>query len=305
MEQNLSQYRIFYTVALEGNISRAAEALFISQPAISKSIRKLEESLETTLFLRNSRGVQLTEEGKLLFHHVKEAFDTLRTGEEQLRQIHALGIGHLRIGVSTTLCKYLLLPYLKPFIQAFPHVRITISCQSTAHTLSLLKDEKIDVGLVGTPSHTGAFAFESLGKIEDIFVATPQYIENLNLRKNSGETILDSATLMLLDKENLTRQYIDTYFQNNHLHLTNLLEVSTMDLLIDFARIGLGVACVIRDFVKKELENQELLEIPLPVPIPSREVGFLYGASELRNPALRDFLEFCQDYPLPPERLLP
>ncbi|MDO5423002.1 MAG: LysR family transcriptional regulator [Eubacteriales bacterium] len=297
MESNLSSYRIFYTVATEGNISRAAERLFISQPAISKSIRKLEESLETTLFLRNSRGVQLTEEGKILFDHVKEAFHTLRLGEEELRQIHTLGIGHLRIGVSTTLCKYLLLPYLKPFIQAFPHVRITIFCQSTAHTLNLLKEEKIDVGLVGTPSHTGPFSFESLGSIEDIFVATPQYLENLNLRKNSGETVFDSATLMLLDRENLTRQYIDTYLQNNRLHPNNVLEVSTMDLLIDFAKIGLGVACVIRDFVRPELEREELVEIPLPVAIPEREVGFLYGTLELRNPALKDFLKFCRNYP--------
>ena len=73
MEQSLSSYRIFYVVALEGNISRAAERLFISQPAISRSIRKLEDSLETTLFLRSSRGVVLTEEGKILFDHVKEA----------------------------------------------------------------------------------------------------------------------------------------------------------------------------------------------------------------------------------------
>ena len=140
MESNLAQYRIFYAVAQEGNISRAAASLYISQPAISKSIQKLEESLGTPLFSRSSRGVRLTEEGALLFQHVKIAFDSLKAGEEQLRQMTELGIGHLRIGVSTTLCKYVLLPYLKKFIELYPHIRISIECQSTSHTLQLLQE---------------------------------------------------------------------------------------------------------------------------------------------------------------------
>ena len=127
--------------------------------------------------------------------------------------------------------------------------------------------------------------------IEDIFVAAPQYLENLDLRRNSGETFFDSAVFMLLDQENLSRQHIDAYFQKNNLHPGHLLEVSSMDLLIDFSRIGLGVACVIRDFVKKELESGELTELPLPAPVPTREVGFLYSATEQKNPALLDFLK--------------
>ena len=113
MNQNLSSYRIFYTVANSGNISKAAKELYISQPAISKSIQKLEESVGCKLFSRSSRGVVLTEEGRLLYSHVSEAFETLTLGEEKLRRSIELGVGHLKIGVSTTLCKYLLLPYLK------------------------------------------------------------------------------------------------------------------------------------------------------------------------------------------------
>ena len=113
MNQNLSSYRIFYTVANAGNISKAAKELYISQPAISKSIQKLEESLECKLFSRSSRGVALTDEGALLYSHVKEAFETLTQGEEQLKRSIELGVGHIRIGVSSTLCKFMLLPYLK------------------------------------------------------------------------------------------------------------------------------------------------------------------------------------------------
>ena len=139
MEQNLSQYKIFYEVAKAGNISKAAKELYISQPAISKAISKLEDSLGLSLFTRSSRGVQLTSEGEILFEHAKEAFDTLSRGEQELKRIQEFDIGHLRIGVSNTLCKYVLLPYLKTFIDQYPHMKVTIESQSTAQTLSRLE----------------------------------------------------------------------------------------------------------------------------------------------------------------------
>ena len=117
MEQHLSQYRIFYEVARCGNISRAAKELYISQPAISKAISKLEENLNTKLFIRNSRGVQLTKEGTILFQHINSAFESIHRGERELKRIHDFHIGHLKIGVSNTLCKYVLLPYLKAFVE--------------------------------------------------------------------------------------------------------------------------------------------------------------------------------------------
>lgn len=291
MEQNLSQYKIFYTVAQEKNISRAASSLYISQPAISKSIRKLEESLGTALFSRNSRGVQLTAEGQLLFQYVKSAFETLETGEEQLRQMTELGIGHLRIGVSTTLCKYMLLPYLKNFIAMYPNIRISIACQSTNHTLQLLNERRIDIGLIGKPASAGNIAFHSLGEIEDIFVATQSYMDNLSLL-NPGGNLFHSATLMLLDKENMSRQYIDDYLKEQHIEPGNLLEVTTMDLLIEFAKISLGIACVIRQFVQPELDNGTLLEIPMDFPIHKREVGFACLNSGQYSHAMQAFIGF-------------
>ena len=122
MEQNLSQYHIFYVTARCGNISKASRELFISQPAVSKAIQKLEQTLNTVLFRRGSRGVTLTEDGELLYRHVREAFTSLEAAEQSLERKHALGISHLRIGASTTLCKYVLLPYLQRFIQLHPHV---------------------------------------------------------------------------------------------------------------------------------------------------------------------------------------
>lgn len=296
MNQNLSSYRIFYTVANTGNISKAAKELYISQPAISKSIQKLEESVGCKLFSRSSRGVVLTDEGKLLYEHVSEAFETLTMGEEKLKRSIELGVGHLKIGVSSTLCKYLLLPYLKEFIRQNPHISISISCQSTNDTLKLLEDNKIDIGLIGKPENLKNIHFDFLEEIEDIFVAAKDYLRNLKARGIQKDHILQSSTLMLLDKNNMTRQYIDDYLQENQIIIKDSIDISDMDLLIDFARIGVGVACVIKNFVREDLENGTLMEIPLGFPIHKREVGFAYKTATKPSKSLAEFIHFYKTY---------
>lgn len=296
MNQNLSSYRIFYTVANTGNISKAAKGLYISQPAISKSIQKLEESVGCKLFSRSSRGVVLTDEGKLLYEHVSEAFETLTMGEEKLKRSIELGVGHLKIGVSSTLCKYLLLPYLKEFIRQNPHISISISCQSTNDTLKLLEDNKIDIGLIGKPENLKNIHFDFLEEIEDIFVAAKDYLRNLKARGIQKDHILQSSTLMLLDKNNMTRQYIDDYLQENQIIIKDSIDISDMDLLIDFARIGVGVACVIKNFVREDLENGTLMEIPLGFPIHKREVGFAYKTTTKPSKSLAEFIHFYKTY---------
>lgn len=294
MNQNLPSYRIFYTVAQTGNISKAAKELYISQPAISKSIQKLEENVGCKLFSRSSRGVVLTEEGRLLFDHVSAAFETLDLGEEKLRRSIELGVGHLKIGVSSTLCKYILLPYLKEFIRQNPHISISITCHSTNDTLKLLEDNKIDIGLVGKPENLKNIHFDYLEEIEDIFVATKDYIRNLRARGVQKDQILSSSTLMLLDKNNMTRQYIDDYLQENQIQVRDSIDISSMDLLIDFARIGVGVACVIKSFVKNDLADGSLVEIPLGIPIHKREVGFAYRTGSKPSKSLAEFIRFYQ-----------
>lgn len=296
MEQNLSLYHIFNTVAEAGNISKAAKELYISQPAISKAISKLEINLQIPLFIRNSRGVKLTEEGKILYEYTRKAFDSLIKGEDTLRKINELEIGHIRIGVSTTLCKYILLPYLKKFIKDNPHIKISISCQSTFHTMKLLEENKIDIGLIGKPDNLKELDFYSIGEIEDVFVATNTYIENLKLRELSDHSdIFQTANILLLDEENITRHYIDNYFFQNNIKINNALEISNMDLLIEFARIGLGIACVIKEFVKKDIETGSLIEIPLEFPIQKRQIGFAYSNKAALTNSMQKFIQFYKE----------
>lgn len=299
MDQNLSQYRIFHAVAKAGNISKAAKELYISQPAISKSISKLEDSLNTTLFTRNSRGVQLTEEGRILFEHTRNAFEELSMGEQELRRIREFHMGHIRIGVSNTLCRFIMVSYLKGFIEKYPHVKITIESQSTTRTLDMLEQQRIDVGLVAEPKSQKNLEFLPVMEIQDIFAATPSYLENLRLREGRDTDIFQTGNIMLLDKQNITRTYIDDYMTTNHIEANNLLQVTTMDLLIEFTRIGLGIGCVIKEFVKDDLDAGNLVQIHLGTPIHNRTIGFVYQPSRTSR-ALENFLEFCQQPPVTP-----
>ena len=248
MQDNLSLYHIFYTVARTGSISHSSRELYISQPAISKAIQKLEQNLDTLLFKRSSRGVTLTPDGELLFEKVKEALFLLDEGENSIRHNRSRDIPKLRLGASSTLTRYVLLSHLENYIAHFPHVRITISCQSTYQTLQLLDEEKIDLGLIGRPQKLRGYYFHPLLKIRDTFVCTQQYLENQK-KLYPDEPLIQAATFMMLDEDNITRQTVNAQLKEHHVELSHILEVTTMDLLIQFAEIGLGIACVIRDFV--------------------------------------------------------
>lgn len=294
MNQNLNLYYIFYITAKYKNISAASKALYISQPAVSKSISRLEKNLEAPLFTRSSKGVALTPEGSLLFERLDDAFSAISDGEELIRQRNELGIGQISIGVSTTLCKYILLPYLNRFIQENPHVKLSIFCQSTYQTIEALQKGAIDIGLIGEPTAASRLAFRPVMEIEDIFVTTDSYLEHLKLRAEGGrlsdrlEDMMDQGAFLMLDRENLTRQHIDRYLSDHGLLMKQVIEVTTMDLLVEFAKINLGIACVIKSFVAHELAEKTLKELPLATPIPPRTVGFACLRKNL--PALDKFL---------------
>lgn len=293
MENNLNLYYIFYAVAKAKNISGAAKELYISQPAISKAISKLEQSLDTTLFIRNSRGVSLTLEGEMLYEQVHTAFHCIQTGEEKIRLANKLGMGHLSIGVSTTLCKYVLLPYLKEFTAQNPHIQISISCQSSAETLEALNNNAIDIGLISYPDSKHNLELLPVSEIHDTFVTTDNYLNNFKKRDALvKESIIKNATFIMLNKENMTRKHVDANLSAAQIELENIMEASNMDLLIDFCKTDLGIACVIREFVLEELKSGILKEVRILKNPPGRNIGFAYHAQSTKeNPSLTLFLD--------------
>ncbi len=292
--EHLSSYQVFYTVAKHGNFSRAARELYISQPAISKSIKKLEESLDTTLFIRSSRGVTLTEDGKLLYDHISSAFSAIHEGELRLKRNRELETGQIHIGVSTTLCKHIMLPILQDFILKNPHITVTIDCLSSSETALHLSENTLDIGLIVETNASKQLDFMPLKQLSYSFVASPTYLENLQLREKvdyqKGDShIFQVATLMLMDQENISRQHAEHYFHEHTIKTGQILETSNMELLVEFAKIGLGVACVIRDFVEEDIKNGTLLEIPLKKDISTRTVGFAYSKDSAYNPSVEKF----------------
>lgn len=336
MISNLNNYVIFYTTAKTGNISRAANQLYISQPAISKAISKLEDELGAVLFSRSSRGVTLTDEGRLMYEYVERALENLSQGEDNVRQYGELGMGHIRIGVSTSLCKHILLGYMRDFIHDNPHVKLSIDCHSTLNTIKLLRNEVIDIGLICETDLPKGFEYRPVMDIHDVFIASTDYIENFNLRegrdsaegqsldvgnailgnigilmqgksdvkKSHGayassiltpeETIrlLEKANLMVLEEGNVTRTHVDDYLRSHGIESSQLLEINSMDLLVDFARIGMGVSSVVREFAQEELSRGDVIELPLAEAIPARTVGFAYAGGQKMSETVKLFLEY-------------
>ncbi len=273
MNIDMELYRTFYIVAKHKNISKAADAQFISQPAISKSIKKLEDIMGCKLFIRNSRGVVLSKEGEILYKYVENAMEEIAKGENIIDKIIHNDRGLIRIGVSNTLCKYFVIPFLKFFHEKYPNIKIVVINKTTNDTLKMLNSGKIDFGIVSLPFIHREYNFIELMKIQDIFVTKKGHYDELN--QAVPVNILSSYPIMLLDTDNITRQYIDKYFLLNGVEVEPEIEIGNMEFLIEFAKIGLGISAVIKEFVMTELEQGELEEISvMPAPV-SRSIGIV------------------------------
>lgn len=282
---NLTKYKIFLAVAENGSISKAAAQLYISQPAVSITIKKLEENLHSTLFIRRPKGVELTEKGRALYDSVKKAFSMLAEAEKSLK--YPYETGHLRIASSNVLCKHYLMPYLKAFSNQYPHTDLAITCTSSREACQMIGNCSIDLALVVKPENAGVSVYRPLGVIEYIFVCTPAYKEKLDCE---NDEIFQYGNIMLLDQDNVSRKHINSYYARNNIFPLHILEVNEMDMLIEFAKLGIGVSCVVKQFVEQELREGSLVEISLSNPVPPREIGFLYNDIQPFNENILKFI---------------
>ncbi|ODA40598.1 LysR family transcriptional regulator [Desulfosporosinus sp. BG] len=284
-------YKVFYFTAMYRSLSEAAQMLYISQPAISKSIKKLEALTGCTLFIRNSKGVTLTTEGQILYDYVKSAFETLHNGEMMLEKLKKRTEGIVKVGMSNTLCRYFFLPHLEAFHYQYPGIHIQIINRPSPDTLKLLEQGQLDFGIISIPMDKGDLEYIELMTIQDIFVAGRKYdIPDcaLPLKK------LVSYPLLMMEAENLSRIHIDDYFRANQLSFTPEIEISSMDILIEFAKIGLGIASVIKSFVTEELALGILKEIPISPAIPERTIGIALKKNIPVSLASQSFIAFLK-----------
>ena len=259
MDINLELYKVFYYVATSLSFSEASRQLFISQSAVSQSIKALEKKLNQKLFIRSTKKVRLTPEGELLLRHVEPAMNLIHRGEIQLLEASE-GVGQLRIGASDTICRYFLVPYFRKFHQQYPNVPIKVTNATSLNCVDLLEQGKVDLIITNAPNTrlNQSYIRKTVCEFRDVFVANPAYFpmksKVLRLEELSG------YPLITLERHCTTCEFLHNLFLQHQLELVPEIELSSNDLLIDFARIGLGIACVPDYCVREGNEDLEIIE---------------------------------------------
>ena len=289
MAVKLDLYRIFCEVAEEESISDAAKSLYISQSAVSQSIRQLEEQLQVRLFSRQPRGVTLTAEGRMLFDYVRNAIGLIETGEDKLQQTRKLMLGDLVIGASDTVTRNLLLYYLQQFHFMYPAIRIKILNGTSYEVLQMLRSGKVDLAFASTPQETENLWMRHCMTLHNVFVAAPDFP-----CEDRAYTLaeLSRFPLMLLERKSSARRFLERFFSRNGVTLKPEIELCSHELLISVAAIGLGVACVTREFAVSALADGSIRELRTVPEIPERSLSVCALQEVTPCPAAERFLEF-------------
>ncbi|HHV96905.1 MAG TPA: LysR family transcriptional regulator [Clostridiaceae bacterium] len=293
MDINLELYKVFYYVAKTGSISKASEELFISQPAVSQAIRNLEAKLGGKLFLRTPKGTMLTPEGQVLFNYIEPAYNMIMVAENKFSEAINLGTGEIRIGASDMTLKFFLLPYLEKFHKLYPKVRIKVTNGPTPETINFLKTGAIDFGVVSLPlSDDSGLEAINVMEIQDCFIANNKFA-NLYGRKIHLKELAEYPIIML-EKNTSTRKYIDNYLSFYNVKIIPEIELATSDLLVQFARRGLGISCVVRNFAEEDIENGNLFEVDLIEKIPPRQICIIKLKNTPLSAAAVKFFELLE-----------
>ena len=271
MNINMELYKIFYIVAKNGSISAAANILFISQPAITFQIKKLEEQLGVSLFTRTKHGVILTEEGKTLFNYVKNGIENIINGENAITNLKNLDSGTIRIGVSTTICRYILMPHLEKFHKKYPKIDIQINNNLSNNLLKELRNGNLDILIMFSPENDNKdLILKPIVDVQDIFVGNKKYYD-LTKGKLSLKN-LESYPLILPSSSSNSRIHLNKYLKENKCDINPKLEVVSYNLIIDLIKAGFGIGYATKEFISDELNNKSLYEIKIDNNISKRTI---------------------------------
>jgi DNA-binding transcriptional LysR family regulator len=273
MSNNYELYKVFYWAAKTGSLTQAAKALYLTQPSVSHAIKQLEDSFGITLFYRNSKGVALTQEGTILYSYIEKSQILISLAEEKMAAVKNLDSGELRIGGSDSLFKHYLLPYMEDFHQKYPGIRLHLNHGTTPEIIAFLKEGRIDLGVVRMPIVDSQLEVRESIQLQDCFVAGARYAELKDVVLSLD--MLLKNPVILFSRNSRARMAITELFQSYGFTLKPEIEVGSVDLLIEFARKGLGISYVTREFVSKELEQGSLFEIQLDVRLPPTHVGIM------------------------------
>ncbi|MCD7948610.1 MAG: LysR family transcriptional regulator [Oscillospiraceae bacterium] len=293
---NLELYKVFYTVALTQNITKAAQALFIGQPSVSKSIRRLEESLQVQLFIRSKKGVVLTEDGAMLFRHVEQAMQALHAGETALKKHAQHTAGKLTMGVSTPIYQSVVLPHLKGFLEEHADVAVNIVDNSKSYEiLDAVKSGLLDLGMLSRPPvNITGIAFIPITHMEEIVVAAPSYLSRFDT--SDRKSFLEQISFISIGKGNIMRDYSDLYLSELKsafgVEVKPEIFTSNMNFIIELAMLEVGIGIVYRQLIEQELRDRNLVLLDFLPPIQPREICIVLKKNELRTAAIQEFVAY-------------
>ena len=292
---NLELYKVFYTVAKCRSITKAAAELYISQPAVSQAVKQLETELGGKLFNRVSRGMELTEPGgRQMFETVEKVLNMLSDAEKNFSDVKRIAKGSVRIAASDNVINYFLLDYIKEFKYKYKNVRLYFYNGTSKECVELVKSGKADVGFVNLPFEEGAVEFAGkTGRIHDIFVASDKFsalFDKIIELKN-----MSAYPLLFLDGKTATRKRIDEYASLNGVKFEPDMELGSVELLVNMALEGMGVACVPEEYVVKELESGALTALDVTPSFPVREVGVICGKDRADSFVVNEFLNMFKN----------
>ncbi|WP_307203457.1 LysR family transcriptional regulator [Paenibacillus harenae] len=292
MTNNYELYKVFYWAAKTGSLTQAAKSLYLTQPSVSHAIKQLEESFGLTLFYRTSKGVALTQEGSILYSYIEQSQILISLAEEKMAALKNLDSGELRIGGSDSLFKHYLLPYLEDFHQKHPSIRLHLNHGTTPEVITFLKEGRIDLGVVRMPIVDSQLEVRESIQLQDCFVAGSRYAELKGVVLTMD--LLLQYPVILFSRNSRARMAISEIFQNYGYNLKPEIEVGSVDLLIEFARRGLGISYVTREFVTKELEEGSLFEVQLDVELPPAHVGLMTIRNMPLSSSASKFIEYVK-----------
>lgn len=290
MDINLDYYRIFYFVGSLSSISKAAEVLSISQPAVSQSIKQLEKGVGAPLFIRTAKGVRFTSEGEVLYTYVKRGYEYIVLGENKVKEMLNLEHGEIRIGASDMTLQFYLLPILERFHELYPKIKVTVTNGPTPETLNIMQEGKIDFGVVSSPlPHKVGINIKMVKEIEDTFVAGSKFDSLKNKILNYKQ--LETLPIICLEGNTSTRTYVDTFLLSKGVVLNPEFELATSEIIVQFALRNLGVASVVREFAKKHIENGELIELKFNELMPKRNFCIVTDENSPLSSAAQKFID--------------
>lgn len=293
MISKLDLYKVFRQVGKSGSFSKAAEELYMTQPAVSQSIMQLENELNVRLFNRTRKGVTFTTEGNNLFDYVNSAITLIEAGEEKILEFKNLSTGELKIGVGDTISKYYLIHFLEKFHTKYPNIKLKIINGTTIELCSYIKSGDIDIAICNFPIEDDSLELIPCSEIQDIFVCGERYKYLL-----SGKVSYDELTklpLIFLEKASNSRKYVENFITSRGVNISPDFELGSYDLLLEFAKINLGIACVIKEFSKEFLEKEYVYEIDTLEKIPKRSIGVCYLKKVPLSLGAVEFLKIMQE----------